>query len=1159
MDITMNIKLRLRYILLLFWLVQSLGAFADKGSKHPTEDKPDKPRKTLGIPPVVLPNVLKLENATLKGVASNTASKAMMLQNVQLSNALDKAVAQMGDAMSLMDYSDMPAERVEAFVDASTNTDRAEAQTLFDEIAKGNRYIKAINKGAVLALPQGIRWGDVDEAGNSKGGNSITVGISSAIFKPEYTVLKMYVKIEMETPAGSGSVNTITKKTLFFGSDNIKLSQDGGFIGDARLVLLGDYTIPFGKYDFTLRGGLNKATGQFADFTYVSIDCDGFKELKISGLLDFPRNVIVPIDGVTGVVEPDISKRVKGEINTTIYDINDLRFDVTLPAFALASAPDWGFVVQGAVFDFSTRTNSPGTVFPEKYATDYFPPETDGSLAINTWRGVFVKNLEVLLPKPFRKKIDKNKTIIAKQKITAQNLLIDERGVSGSFSKEPVIQLSEGDASDWDFSVDKIRVDFETNKLVGGAFNGILQLPISSDATAQLAYAGEIAPVGDLTCTVTLKDGISFDAFKGYIKLTTGTGVTLESRNGKFIPTATINGEMGIYVKTVAAEENTSTNGEVAQTATEKKDATVQIPQIKIQNLVLTGDPAKPWISLGYAGYEKEIKLSYFPASITGIAIGTTPTTCFLRLGVKVSLMKDNFSATTVLKFNGKITSDKKIISDSPSVTVESIKLDSVNVGPFILTGTALIKDDRTEKGWGGAIALTITKPTKINIGAVASFGYNRTEDFRYWYVGASYGKGVWTDATTTPKVGILGVQHAVVALFSNCTPKQTITQINRSGLDPNVTSKKGIIGFTGLIKIGTVAIDAEAGLELALNSNWGLNRFGIIGSATLSTTSKAANPTAMGNKFKDWLARAKVGSQNPQNGWRDVAYNDFNPAQASSDAFKIRLLLNGDFEKGIYHGECDFYVNIGKTLKGNQPNGLAGKLVAHVETKANNEKYPGKNMWYFHAGNPNSRITVGANLLGNTFKTGFYLMTGFGLPASMPLPAFYQKALGYKGSRYVQPNYGDLQSGTLGTAFGAEFSYSQRREFGLGIVYAYYSLRFGMGFDFISRDCGSGSCTTTYGSNSTWLSSAQAYAYIEGSVGVGIDLWLFSAEVELINAGVGALISANFPKPFGGCAELIVWYKIWKYKGSFGVNYKFGDECRSCNGGTLPCPSDNF
>jgi hypothetical protein len=399
---------------------------APKASSTLTED--DKP-KTVSHPIA----------QTVAGVTSVNvaASSAKKLQNLQLSNALDQAVAQMGDAMSLIDYSALPAERPELLVDAQTESDRAEAQGLFDEIAKGNRYIKDINRGAVLALPQGIRWGNVDAQGNSAGGNSITVGIASATFKPEYTVLKVFVKIEIETPASSRTVGTAPKKTLFFGSDNIKLSQDGGFIGDARLVLLGDYKIPFGNYDFELRGGLNKSTGQFADYTYVSIDCDGFKELKVSGGLKFPQNVLVKIDPVTAVVET--GKNVVGEISATIYDINDLRFDVSLPAFALYSAQSWGFVVQGAVFDFSTRTNSPGTVFPEKYATDYFPPETDGSLAINTWRGVFVKNLVVLLPTEFRKKINKNDAKPPRQRITAQNLLIDERGVSGSFSKEPVI------------------------------------------------------------------------------------------------------------------------------------------------------------------------------------------------------------------------------------------------------------------------------------------------------------------------------------------------------------------------------------------------------------------------------------------------------------------------------------------------------------------------------------------------------------------------------------------------------------------------------------------------------------------------------------------------------------------------------------------------
>jgi hypothetical protein len=298
---------------------------------------------------------------TVAGVSSVNvaASSAKKLQNVQLSNALDQAVAQMGDAMTMVDYSSLLVERPELLVDAQTSADRDTAQSLFDEIAKGNRYIKAINRGAVLALPQGIRWGNVDAQGNSAGGNSITVGIASATFKPEYTILKVYVKIEIETPASSRTVSS-AKKTLFFGSDNIKLSQDGGFIGDARLVLLGDYKIPFGNYDFELRGGLNKSTGQFADYTYVSIDCDGFKELKVSGGLKFPQNVLVKIDPVTAVVET--GKNVVGEISATIYDIDDLRFDVSLPAFAIASAPTWGFVVQGAVFDFSTRTNSPGTV-----------------------------------------------------------------------------------------------------------------------------------------------------------------------------------------------------------------------------------------------------------------------------------------------------------------------------------------------------------------------------------------------------------------------------------------------------------------------------------------------------------------------------------------------------------------------------------------------------------------------------------------------------------------------------------------------------------------------------------------------------------------------------------------------------------------------------
>ncbi|WP_271785506.1 hypothetical protein, partial [Aquimarina algiphila] len=68
---------------------------------------------------------------------------------------------------------------------------------------------------------------------------------------------------------------------LLFGANNVKLSHQGGIIGDANLVLLGDVFIPFnsGNWLLILKGGLNYNTGDTQNKTYVAIDCDGVKEM----------------------------------------------------------------------------------------------------------------------------------------------------------------------------------------------------------------------------------------------------------------------------------------------------------------------------------------------------------------------------------------------------------------------------------------------------------------------------------------------------------------------------------------------------------------------------------------------------------------------------------------------------------------------------------------------------------------------------------------------------------------------------------------------------------------------------------------------------------------------------------------------------------------
>lgn len=60
---------------------------------------------------------------------------------------------------------------------------------------------------------------------------------------------------------------------LFFGANNVKLSHEGGIIGEAKQMLLGDMYIPFnaGKWMLTLKGGLDYRPRQVLDKTYVNI------------------------------------------------------------------------------------------------------------------------------------------------------------------------------------------------------------------------------------------------------------------------------------------------------------------------------------------------------------------------------------------------------------------------------------------------------------------------------------------------------------------------------------------------------------------------------------------------------------------------------------------------------------------------------------------------------------------------------------------------------------------------------------------------------------------------------------------------------------------------------------------------------------------------
>ena len=227
---------------------------------------------------------------------------------------------------------------------------------------------------------------------------------------PDYAQLEVVVqmKLPQRTVSATTGQNTASDSPfdseyveLYFGTPNLKFSHDGGIIGDALLGLYSDVPIGTGnpsKFAFILNQWHEHGSGAaMQDLgTYVKIDCDGFVEMGVEADVLFSRDWIVPVDQN---LNPKNSGRVEGHIQTIVSDWQNLLVEISLPDFAPAEHPDFAFNLSSAVFDFSDYRNSPNVVFPQAYAEQNLMPGNP-----NLWRGVYIKNLEVALPRQIKKR-----------------------------------------------------------------------------------------------------------------------------------------------------------------------------------------------------------------------------------------------------------------------------------------------------------------------------------------------------------------------------------------------------------------------------------------------------------------------------------------------------------------------------------------------------------------------------------------------------------------------------------------------------------------------------------------------------------------------------------------------------------------------------------
>ncbi len=455
-----------------------------------------------------------------------------------------------------------------------------------------SKLIDKLTGMELVELPVGLQ--------KTFGGNTYTVLINRVILRPEYAQLEVFCKIKLSDG-----------RILYFGSDNIKYSSEGGLIGETTLGLFADYAITKESSNMAIfLNGFKRNPDGIHDGCYVTIDCEGFVEMRVDATLHLSRKWVLPADQ-DGNPLPG-NERVKSHFALTVMNWDDLLIEASMPSFVLTKAPDVAFILSGIVIDMSESRNAAGFMPPPDF--EYLNMNPDGSVSTvgaevsslpdpdghtdrennntsnnnsssgnpgaETWKGVFIQHLEIILPKEFNNRKDNDRFSFG-----AQNLYIDSRGVTGSFFAENIISMGKVKAGKWDMSLDILVVDVVYNQVIKFRFEGGLVLPVTA-LEKPLIYRGSAnLQKRHYHFGVELGQETSFPLFKtGKVTLHPSCKLDIHLKEGKFTAAAMLSGVFGSE----------------AEDEQEQEKALIKLPTVRFTKLLIQSEA--PYLTLSSHG-----------------------------------------------------------------------------------------------------------------------------------------------------------------------------------------------------------------------------------------------------------------------------------------------------------------------------------------------------------------------------------------------------------------------------------------------------------------------------------------------------------------------------------------------------------------------------
>jgi hypothetical protein len=793
----------------------------------------------------------------------------------------------------------------------------------------------------------------------------------------------------------------------------------------------------------------------FLPGSYVDWDCNGFQKLKIKGQVDFASSTFLPAND-KGELLKDTTSHITAYVETEARNLNDLTLTFSISPFQIKGVPDITFSCTNLVLDYSDYSNPDAIKFPANYLSSY--PAGNQTL----WRGIYIGNASIILGPKFKKKGSNTPT-----SFSAKDLIIDENGFTGLLTANTtILSLKDGDLGGWQFSINSLSAKFVASKLTEASFSGKMHIPVFKDSST-LNYSALIDIEGKYSFTVSPSDSLDFTLL-GNSKLTlyrnSFVNVTVDS--GKFIPTATLTGNLTI-------------NAPFA-----KNDSKNNLTLAKVEFQEMRISAAEPVFDVKYMGVSglSQGAFAAFPISIDNIAVRTTPTAAKLSIGLAVNLMKssnEGFSGKTTIT----LVADRNGLNFSyKGIEIDRIRIDIVKKDAFELHGGIAFARDDPEYGNGFRGDLDAKFGGKIEIKAVALFG--KVKNTRYFFVDAMYAQKPGIQAGPITFYAFGG------GLYYHMKQKPGAKDPNSFGASPSgivYTPNDTIgIGIMAEVKFGVInekIIDADVQFEIVFTSSGGLNRITFKGTGKCVVQGVDIVPDDIKKAAQD-LA-----------GDKDIV---FKPTDA---ALAVTVFMQMDFENDVFHAELEAFVNVGPVLKGIGPDGSCGKCVLHIE--------PHK--WYMHLGTQTNPL--GMTLLGMV-KVGGYFMVGDDIPTGLPLNPTLASILNITPAQAESNRDNNKLSTGSGIAFGAGFDI---RTGDLIFACFYANFQVGAGFDVLMVNYPDDAYCLGHqppiGINS-WYAKGQAYAYLNGSIGIKVKILGRKKKFEILSIAAAALLRIEGPNP---------------------------------------------